>query len=91
MDFINHRIKRLNLEPDGHFEFTNQMPKKPLNELEQLNSDIYRSIKMRMEHANGNHNVQDSFEKMLHQMQGKDISHISDLTEDFSKKAKRTF
>jgi hypothetical protein len=44
-----------------------------------------------MEHANGNHNVQDSFEKMLHQMQGKDISHISNLTEDFSKKAKRTF
>ncbi|MGN6351450.1 MAG: hypothetical protein ACTHL3_08310 [Candidatus Nitrosocosmicus sp.] len=91
MDFINHRIKKLNLDPDGHFEYLNHIPKKHSNELEQLNNNLYKTIKMRMEYPNGNNNDQDSFEKMLQQMQGKDISNLSDLTQEFSKKAKRSY
>lgn len=85
MDFINHRIKRINLDPDGQFEFFTHIPRKPSNELEQLNDDLYKSIKMQMEYTNDNHNNQDNFKKILHQTQGKDISNLSDLTKEFLK------
>ena len=47
MDFINQRNRKLNIHPDGHFEFINHISKVSSNEIEQLSKDIYRSIKMR--------------------------------------------
>ncbi len=91
MDFINHRIKRLNLLPDDKLGFVNQVPKITQSEIEQLNDNIFKSIKMRTEHIADNPNNQESFEKMIRQMHGQDTSNISELTKDFEKKTKRDY
>ena len=91
MDFINQRIRKLNMHPDGHFEFIDQIPKKPSNEIEQLSKDIYRSIKMRTDNTGNKDNNQISFEKMMQQMHGQDLSNIADLTKEFERKTKRNY
>ena len=91
MDFINQRNRKLNIHPDGNFEFIDHIPKTSLNEIEQLNKDIYRSIKTRMEFTNNKDNNQESFEKMMQQMHGQDLSNITDLTKEFERKTKRSF
>ena len=91
MDFINQRNRKLNIHPDGHFEFIDHIPKTSLNEIEQLNKDIYRSIKTRMEFTNIKDDNQKSFEKLNQQMHGQDLSNITDLTKEFERKTKRSF
>ena len=91
MDFINQRNRKLNIHPDGHFEFIDHIPKASVNEIEQLNKDIYKSIKMRMEFTNNKDDNQESFEKMMQQMHGQDLSNISGLTKEFERKTKRRF
>ncbi len=91
MDFINHRIKRFNLNPDDKFGFVNQLPKIPSSEIEQLHDDIFKSIKLRAEHKMDEQNNQESFEKLVQKMHGQDTSNISDLTKDFERKTKRNY
>jgi hypothetical protein len=91
MDFINHRIKRLNLYPDDKLGFFNRAPLIPSSEIEQLHDDLFKSIKMRAEHKIDDQNNQESFEKLVQQMQGQDTSNISDLTKDFERKIKRDY
>jgi hypothetical protein len=88
MDFINHNIKRLNLLPHEKFGFINQVPSVTPTEMEQLNNDIFQSIKKRTENIMDGQNNQGSFEKMVQRMHGRDISDVSDLTKDFEKKTK---
>ncbi len=88
MDFINHPIKRLNLLPGNKLGFTNSIPKIAPSEIEQLNDNIFNSIKMRTEYTADNQNNQEYFEKMVKQMHGQDTSNISDLTKDFERKTK---
>lgn len=88
MDFINHNIKRLNLFPHEKFGFINQVPSVTPTEMEQLNNDIFQSIKKRTENIMDSQNNQGSFEKMVQRMHGRDISDVSDLTKDFEKKTK---
>ena len=91
MDFINHNIKRLNLHPYEKFGFINQVPSVTPTEMEQLNNDIFQSIKKRTENIMDGQNNQGSFEKMVQRMHGRDISDLSDLTKDFEKKTKINF
>jgi hypothetical protein len=91
MDFINQRNSKLNIHPDGHFEFIDHISKAPSNEIEQLSKDIYRSIKMRMDNTSNKDNNQISFEKMMRQMHGQDLSNITDITKEFERKTKRNF
>jgi hypothetical protein len=91
MDFINQRNRKLNLHPDGHFEFIDHIPKVPSNEIEQLNKDIYKSIKMRMDNMSNKDNNQATFEKMTQQMHGQDLSNIADITKEFERKTKRNY
>ena len=88
MDFINHRIKRLNPHLDDKLGFNSPVPNIDPSEIEQLNNDLFKSIKMRTEQIANNQNNQESFEKMVRQMHGQDISNISDLTKDFERKTK---
>ena len=88
MDFINHNIKRLNLHPHEKFGFINQVPSVTPTEMEQLNNDIFQSIKKRTQNIMDGQNNQGSFEKMVQRMHGRDISDVSDLTKDFEKKTK---
>ena len=88
MDFINHNIKRLNLHPHEKFGFINQVPNVTPTEMEQLNNDIFQSIKKRTKNIMDGQNNQGSFEKMVQRMHGRDISDVSDLTKDFEKKTK---
>jgi hypothetical protein len=88
MDFNNHPLKRLNLLPGNKLGFTNPIPKIVPSEVEQLNDNILNSIKMQTEYIADNQNNQESFEKMVKQMQGQDTSNISDLTKDFERKTK---
>ena len=66
-------------------------PKAPSNEIEQLSKDIYRSIKMRMDNTSNKDNNQLSFEKMMQQMHGQDLSNIADITKEFERKTKRNY
>ena len=91
MDFINHPLKRLNLLSDSKFGFNNPIPKIAPSEIEQLNENIFNSIKIRTENIWDNQNNQESFEKMVKQMHGQDTSNISDLTKDFERKTKRNY
>jgi hypothetical protein len=91
MDFINHRIKRLNLNQDDKLGFVNRLPQLPYSEIEQLHDDLFKSIKMRAEHKIDSQNNQESFEKLVQQMHGQDTSNISDLTKDFERKTKRNY
>ena len=91
MDFINQRNRKLNLHPNGHFEFIDHIPKVPSNEIEQLNKDIYKSIKMRMDNISNKDNNQATFEKLMQQMHGQDLSNIEDITKEFERKTKRSF
>jgi hypothetical protein len=91
MDFINHPLKRLNLLSDNKLGFTNPFPKIAPSEIEQLNDNIFNSIKIRTEYMADNQNNQESFEKMVKQMRGQDTSNISDLTKDFERKTKRNY
>ena len=88
MDFINHNIKRLNLSLHEKLGFISQVPNIRPTEMEQLNNDIFQSIKKRTEKIMDSQNNQGSFEKMVQRMQGRDISDVSDLTKDFEKKTK---
>lgn len=88
MDFINHRIKRLNPYQDDRLEFGNQVPNMVQSEVEQLNNNILKSIKMRNQNLDDNQNNQGSFKKMVDQMRGQDISNINNLTKDFEKKTR---
>jgi hypothetical protein len=88
MDFINHNIKRLNLQPHEKLGFISQVPNIRPTEMEQLNNDIIQSIKKRTEKIMDGQNNQGSFEKMVQRMHGQDISNVSDLTKDFEKKTK---
>ena len=91
MDFINHRIKRLNLHPEDKLGFINQVPKIPPSEIEQLHDDIFKSIRLKAENKINSQNNQESFEKLVQQMHGQDVSNISDLTKDFERKTKRNY
>jgi 16S rRNA C1402 (ribose-2'-O) methylase RsmI len=89
MDFINHQLKRLNPPHHDKLGFISQVPTLPQNEIEQLNNDIFKSIKMRTQNIIDNPNNQETFEKMVNQMHGQDISNITDLTKEFEKKTRR--
>ncbi len=91
MDFINHRIKRLNPHLNDKFGFDSPVPSIAPTEIEQLNNDLFKSIKIRTEQIVNNKSDQGSFEKMVHQMHGQDISNVSDLTKDFERKTKRSY
>jgi hypothetical protein len=88
MDFINQRIKRLNPFQDDRLEQGNHVPNIVKSEVEQLNNNIFKSIKMRNQNLDDIQNNQGSFKKMIDQMRGQDISNITNLTKEFEKKTR---
>jgi hypothetical protein len=88
MDFINHRAKRLSPHQDDGIGLGTQVPNIAQSEVEQLNNNIFKSIKMRNQYLEDTQNNQGSFKKMVDQMRGQDISNITNLTKDFEKKTK---
>ena len=88
MDFINHRHKRLSPHQDDSIELGNQVPNIAQSEVEQLNNNIFKSIKMRNQNLEDMQNNQGSFKKMVDQTRGQDISNITNLTKDFEKKTR---
>ncbi len=88
MDFINHRAKRLSPYQDDRIELGNQVPNIAQSEVEQLNNNIFKSIKMRNQNLEDIQNNQGSFKKMVDQTRGQDISNITNLTKDFEKKTR---
>jgi hypothetical protein len=91
MDFINNNIKRLNPFLNNNIDFANRIPKIRQTELEQLRNQIYNSIKTRNHDLEGDRtNNQQSFERMVEQTRGQDISPVSDLTREIQKKARES-
>jgi hypothetical protein len=92
MDFINHRAKRLSPHQDDRLELGNRVPNIVQSEVEQLNSSIFKSIKMRSQNMEDTqNNQQGSFKKMVDQTRGQDISNIANLTRDFEKKTRLNY
>lgn len=89
MDFIDNNIKRLNLYKWNNFETVNRIPKINHTELEQINDQIFQSIKTRMQNLENDRTNYQSFEKIVNQMRGQDTSPISNLTKDFEKRFKK--
>lgn len=90
MDFANDNIKKLHPRYTNDFEIVNQIPKKNLSELEQLNAQIFTSIKTRMQNI-PNENTSQTFKKMVNQMRGQDVSIVSNLTKDFIKTTRKDY
>jgi hypothetical protein len=88
MDFINHRIHRVNLHQDDRLELGNRIPNVTQSEVEQLNNNIVKSIRMRNQNLENNQDSQASFNKLIDQMRGQDISNIANLTKDFEKRTR---
>lgn len=95
MDFINERIKRMNAPFSNNFEINNSLPKKNLSELEHLNDQIFESIKTRTYNNSYSNNNNDptlhSFEKLVNQTRGSDVSTVSGITKDFKKTIRENF
>lgn len=97
MDFINERLKRMNAPFSHNFEINNPLPKKNLSELEHLNDQIFESIKTRTynnSYSNNNNNndpTLHSFEKLVNQTRGGDVSSVSGITKDFKKTIRENF
>ncbi len=89
MDFINHHFKRLNPYQHDKLGFVSQVPNISQNEIEQLNNDIFKSVKMRTQNIIDSINNQETFEKMVEQMHGQDISNVTDLTKEYERKTRR--
>ncbi len=89
MDFIGNNIKKLNLHKWNSFETINHIPKINHTELEQINDQIYQSIKTKTQNLENDQTNYQSFEKIVNQMRGQDISPISNLTKDFEKRFKK--
>ncbi|MBA3750900.1 MAG: hypothetical protein H0X03_08450 [Nitrosopumilus sp.] len=66
-----------------------QVPNISQNEIEQLNNDIFKSVKMRTQNIIDSINNQETFEKMVEQMHGQDISNVTDLTKEYERKTRR--
>jgi hypothetical protein len=61
----------------------NFIPKKNLSELEQLNNKMMDSMRIKLQNPDGTYGDRSSFQKMVDQTRGQDVSVVSELTKAF--------
>lgn len=69
----------------------NQFPKRKLTELEQLNNQMFESIRVRMQNLPEDENHYQNFKKLVDQMRGHDTSNLSNLTKEFIESRRKNF
>ena len=89
MDFINHNSKRMNQKRFLNSTELNQIPKKNLSELEQLNNKMIDSMRVKLQDPSQTFGDHSNFQKMVNQTRGHDISIVSELTRDYLDSKKR--
>lgn len=66
-----------------NFTELNHIPKKNLSELEELSNKMMESMRMKLQNPSGTSGDQGSFQKMVDQTRGQDVSVVSELTKAF--------
>ena len=91
MDFVNNRFQRINRENSININLLNSFPKKKLTELEQMNNQMFESIRLRMQDLPEGDNHYQEFKKIVNQMRGHDTSNLSNLTKEFIESKRKNF
>ncbi|HET6590495.1 MAG: hypothetical protein AB7V56_06320 [Candidatus Nitrosocosmicus sp.] len=89
MDFISHNLKRMNQKFTVNSADLNFIPKKNLSELEQLNNKMMDSMRIKLQNPDGTYGDRSSFQKMVDQTLGHDLSIVSELTRDYLESKKK--
>ena len=91
MDFVNNRFQRIKRENSININLLNSFPKKKLTELEQMNNQMFESIRLRMQDLPEGDNHYQEFKKIVNQMRGHDTSNLSNLTKEFIESKRKNF
>ena len=91
MAFVNPHSLRMNSENSININPLNQLPKRKSTELEQLNNQMFESIKIRMQNLREGDNNYQNFKKIVDQTRGHDTSNLSNLTKEFVESRTKNF
>jgi hypothetical protein len=91
MDFVNRHFQRIKGENSINANLLNQFPKRKLTELEQLNNQMFESIRVRMQNLPEDETHYQNFKKLVDQMRGHDTSNLSNLTKEFIESRRKNF